>query len=197
MSSIKQSSEHLVDVETLFTVVYMLVDDWFLEHPRKRVGRKAVFSDSEVVSLMLMIDFLPFASERQFLAYIRANHLALYPELLDQSQFNVGARTLRPWLEQLRQHWQSKLVEHLQAYVLLDSKPVPVLSYKRDKRHSDFLGSADYGVCTSRSMKYFGYKLVLITSLDGVPLCYDLVPANTDERRAAEEVLNMSQTAAS
>jgi hypothetical protein len=38
-------------------------------------------------------------------------------------------------------------------------------------------------------MKYFGYKLVAITTLDGIPVVYELVPAHTDERAAAETVL--------
>ncbi|MDJ0678068.1 MAG: hypothetical protein QNJ36_22240, partial [Calothrix sp. MO_167.B42] len=42
--------------------------------------------------------------------------------------------------------------------LLLDTKPVPVVGYKRDKRQSDFTGSADYGWCASRKMNYFGYK---------------------------------------
>ena len=41
------------------------------------VGRKARFSNSEVATLVLMMDFLPFPSERQFLAFIRANYLYL------------------------------------------------------------------------------------------------------------------------
>lgn len=40
-------------------------------------------------------------------------------------------------------------------------------------------------------MKYFGYKLVLLCTLDGIPLAYDLVPANSDERAPAEEVLSI------
>ncbi len=74
---------------------------------------------------------------------------------------------------------------------LLDTKPVPVVGYKRSKRHSDFAGSAAYGVCPSRNMKYFGYKLVLLTTLDGTPVAYELVAANTDERDAAAEVLSV------
>ncbi len=35
-------------------------------------------------------------------------------------------------------------------------------------------------------MKYFGYKLVVLTTLDGTPYAFELVPANTDERGAAE-----------
>jgi len=38
-------------------------------------------------------------------------------------------------------------------------------------------------------MHYFGYKLVTVTTLTGIPLVYDLVPADLDERRAAEALL--------
>jgi len=44
-------------------------------------------------------------------------------------------------------------------------------------------------VCVSRQLKYFGYKLVTLTTLDGLPVVYDLVPANMDERAAAATVL--------
>ena len=64
-----------------------------------------------------------------------------------------------------------------------------MVGYKRSKKRSDFLGSADYGVCASRNLQYFGYKLVMITTLEGLPVVFDLVPANTEERQAAETVL--------
>lgn len=191
MSSIKEN----VDIETLATIIYVLVDDWFKENKRVRVGRKAEFSDSEVVTLMLLMDYVPYPSERQFLCYVRANHLKLFPRLLDQSQFNVRARGLRGRVEELRKHWQSSIVRTLQQYLLMDTKPVPVVSYKRCKDKSDFLGSANYGYCASKAMKYYGYKLVLLSTLEGIPLAYDLVPANTDERIAAEEILEHAKGA--
>ena len=92
-------------------------------------------------------------------------------------------------VEELRRYWAGLLGLLEQAKYLLDTKPVPVVGYKRRKRHSDFSGSADYGFCASRNMKYFGYKLVMISTLDGIPVAYELVPANTDERVAADAVL--------
>jgi histidinol phosphatase-like enzyme len=68
-----------------------------------------------------------------------------------------------------------------QITYLIDTKPTPVVGYKRSKRRSDFRGSADFGYCVSRKLYYFGYKLVMVTTLDGIPVVYDLVPANTDE----------------
>ena len=92
-------------------------------------------------------------------------------------------------VEELRKHWAGLLNVTLATQFLLDTKPVPVVGYKRSKRHSDFAGSAAYGHCASRNMNYFGYKLVMVTTLEGVPVAYELVPANTDERVAADTVL--------
>jgi hypothetical protein len=71
----------------------------------------------------------------------------------------------------------------------LDTRPILVVGYRRNKQRSDFLGSATYGYCASKKMHYFGYKLVTISTLSGIPLIYDLVPAHTDERQAAETLL--------
>jgi hypothetical protein len=114
----------------------------------------------------------------------------LFPKLIDQSQFNRRARSLRLLVEQLQRHWIQQKGWHLQAQFLLDTKPVPVVGYKRSKRHSDFAGSANYGKCASRNMQYFGYKLVTLSTLNGIPVVYDLVPANTDERLAAESIID-------
>ena len=42
-----------------------------------------------------------------------------------------------------------------------------------------------------RQMRYFGYKLVVLSTWNGLPIAYDLVPASTDERFAVEGVLNV------
>jgi len=156
---------------------------------RGKVGAKPSFSDSEMLTLMLAHDFVPFPSETQYLAFIRANHLALFPQLLDQSQYNRRARALVWLTEPLRRAGLRLLGVGQPEYLLLDTKPVPVMGMKRSKRRSDFRGKADYGYCAARQFHYFGYKLVLLTTLDGLPLVYDLVPASTDERAAAETVL--------
>lgn len=150
-------------------------------------GAKPAFSDSEMITLMLAEDFIPYPGEQQFVGYIRANHTALFPKLLDQSQFNRRARSLRLIVEALRCDWLVELgIEHADHF-LIDTKPIPVVGYKRSKSRSDFAGSAAYA---SRNLHYFGYKLVMVTTLDGLPVLYELVLANVDERQAAETVLD-------
>jgi hypothetical protein len=62
--------------------------------------------------------------------------------------------------------------------------------FNRRKSRSDFAGNANYSYCASRDLKYFGYKLVTICTVNGLPVVYDLVPANHDERLAAEAVID-------
>lgn len=183
-----------ITVPEILTIIFVLVDDWYQEHgPKPPVGKPGVkpeFSDSEVITLMLAQDFIPYPSETQYIGFLRANYLELFPKLLDQSQFNRRARSLGWLVEQFRRDWIVRKGWHLHTKFLLDTKPVPVMGYKRSKKHSDFLGSAGYGRCVSRNLKYFGYKLVTVCTLQGIPIVYDLVPANTDERLAAENVID-------
>lgn len=178
----------------LLTIIYVQIDDWYQEygkkHCQRKTGRKPAMADSEVMTLMLAQEFLPIPSETQFLEFTRANYLALFPKLLDQSQFNRRSRALHRMVEELRRYWIKQQGVLEQTCFLLDTKPVPVVGYKRSKRRSDFLGSADYGFCASRNLKYFGYKLVMVSTLNGLPIVYDLVPANLDERFAAEAVID-------
>jgi hypothetical protein len=92
-------------------------------------------------------------------------------------------------VEALRQAWVAQLGGYTCDRLLLDTKPVPVVGYKRSKSRSDFAGCADYGVCAARQLHYFGFKLVMLSTFDGVPVLYDLVAAHTDERLAAETVV--------
>jgi hypothetical protein len=183
-----------ITISDVLTIIFVLVDDWYqaegVKLLRGKPGKKPVFSDSEVMTLMLAQDYIPYPSEAQYIEFIRANHLDMFPKLVDQSQFNRRARALRLLVEQLRRYWIIQKGWNRQTCYLMDTKPVPVLSYKRNKKRSDFLGKAGYGVCISRNLKYFGFKLVAISTMRGVPMLYDLVPANSDERLAAEAIID-------
>jgi len=181
-----------IDFETLLVTVFVIVDDWYQKAipPRNHLpGVKPKLSDSEILTLALIMDYLPFPGETQFLGFMEANYGGWFPDLLDQSQFNRRLRRLEGRLEALRRSWVMQLGALEEANFLIDTKPLPVVGYRRDKRHSDFSGSANYGYCSARKLKYFGYKLVMLSTVAGLPIAYDLVPANTDERQSVEAVL--------
>lgn len=182
-----------IPMEDIFLHIYIMIDDWYQEHAtdyrQGQPGKKPEFSDSEMMTMMIAMDYIPFPSERQFVEFVRANYLALFPDLLEQSQFNRRARQVAHLLEGFRQSCLMELGVTLVTEGLLDTKPVPVIGYRRSKKASEFAGSADYGYCASRKLYYYGYKLVAISTLSGITITYDLVPASTDERKAAEALL--------
>ena len=183
-----------IPMTDIFLNIYVMIDDWYQaqasEIRKGQPGKKPDFSDSEMMTVMIAMDYIPFPSERQFVEFVRANYLALFPDLLEQSQFNRRARQVASLLEAFRQSCLIELGITLVSEGLLDTKPVPVIGYRRSKKASEFAGSADYGYCASRKLHYYGYKLVAISTLSGIPIVYDLVPASTDERKAAEALLD-------
>ncbi|MEL7522298.1 MAG: IS982 family transposase [Cyanobacteria bacterium J06631_2] len=184
-----------IDFESLIITVYVLVDDWYLAEGTAleavSPGAKAEMSNSEIITLALMMDYLPFPGETQFIGFIRANYGQWFPNLLTQSQFNRRLRKLGWMIEVLRRKWVKQLGGENATSFVMDTKPIPVMGYRRSKGHSDFHGSAGYGYCAARKMKYFGYKLVMLSTLKGLPVAYELVSANTDERKSVEGVLEM------
>ena len=69
--------------EDLATVVFVWVDDWYQAYGVRwlpgKVGAKPVFSDSEVMTLLQLWDFPPFPGETQFVAFLCAHYLILFP----------------------------------------------------------------------------------------------------------------------
>ena len=112
-----------VDGELLFTAILVLVDDWYGEYGidllKGKRGVKPEFSDSEVITLLLAMDYFPYPGESQFLGFIRANYLFLFPKLIDQSQFNRRIRALHLLVEELRKHWATMLGVRGMVSVLL------------------------------------------------------------------------------
>ena len=78
----------------------------------------------------------------------------------------------------------------LEETAAIDSAPVPCVGYKRAKHASDFVGRADYGVCSSKAMKYFGCKCHSVVSLTGVILGFLLTPASRYDNQPVVELLD-------
>jgi hypothetical protein len=64
----------------LLTVIYVLVDDWYQDQGKRLVPPvsalpvlQPAFSDSEVLTLLVAMDYFPYPGEQQFLGFIRAN----------------------------------------------------------------------------------------------------------------------------
>jgi hypothetical protein len=155
-----------------------------------RPGPAPALSDSEVLTLAICAEWGPWDSERGFGRFARQRLGHRFPRLVDQSEFNPRRRSLYPALAVVQRSVAARLGADVERERLLDSKPVAVMVLKRhDDRGLLFDGKAAVGWCQTKRQWYYGFKLVLALTFDGVIVRYDLVPANVDDRDAAAEVL--------
>jgi DDE family transposase len=183
-----------LDLDSFLTAVYTVVDDLYRERLaaalRRRPGPAPALSDSEVLTLAICAEWGTWDSERGFWRFARRRLRHLFPRLVDQSEFNRRRRSLYPALAAIQRAVAERLGANLERERLLDTKPVAVMVLKRqDDRGLAFDGRAAVGWCQAKRQYYYGFKLVLALTLDGVIVRYDLVPANVDDREAAAEVL--------
>jgi hypothetical protein len=180
-------------VETFLTALYTYVDDWYQTTGSAlldgKVGRKPEFSDSEVLTLALAQHWCGFATERDWLRHVRANYLPLFPRLLSQSEFNRRARNLCWLLNRLRRWVVQHLEVQTQPLRLTDGTPIHIRHWRRYGKGHLQLREAALGYCASKRETFYGYRLVVLTTLDGIITDWALVSAATDEREAALDLL--------
>ena len=180
-------------VDAFLTALYTIVDDWYQEHaPGLRAGKVGAhpeFSDSEVLTLSLAQHWLGFHSERRFLRFIRRNYRALFPRLLDQSQFHRRARSLCWVLNAFRQGLATQAGVLTAGAYLIDGTPVNVRHWRRYGPRSLLFPGAALGHCAAKKETFYGDQLLLLLTQDGRRRDFVLLPANADERVGLEELL--------
>jgi hypothetical protein len=72
---------------------------------------------------------------------------------------------------------------------LLDSTAVPCGQSRETARRSELAGHAAYGYCRSHPRYFWGFRLYLLCAPDGIPIAFELRPANAPEREVAAEML--------
>jgi hypothetical protein len=72
---------------------------------------------------------------------------------------------------------------------LLDATPLPCGASRETVRRSDIAGSGGYGYCASHSRFYWGLKLYMLTSGDGMPITWCLADPELGEREVCLDLL--------
>jgi Transposase DDE domain len=177
----------LAALDALAIALYVEIDD-FLE-PRRGPGRPPRLSDAELITLAVCQVFLGLPNDRQFLALARYRLGHLFPTLIDQSGYNRGLRALAPQIARAINYLAFTSPSFCDNLRLLDSTPVPCGQSRETVRRSEFAGYAGYGYCRSHSRFFWGFRLYLCCAPDGMPIGFELAPANSPEHEAAKEML--------
>jgi hypothetical protein len=189
-----------IPYDTLFAMVYTVVDDWYQavgwHFVRSRPGVKPRFSDSEVLTLEVVRELEGETRERRWYARVAANWRALFPCLPERSVLHKRTKSLGLLLDRCRCCVRDRLIAPADPRRLLDGTPVPVCAVSRVGRPDGTSAGrqwppygAQIGRCAARAWWFYGFKLVLTATLDLLPDQAVLVPAAADEREAAAALL--------
>lgn len=172
----------------LFLVVYCLVDDWMQQRfgssnaPRIRRGpTPEEFSDSELLTVLLVGELCHCHRERAWLRQVRASYGALFPKLPEDSRFGRRAVKARELLRHLREALLFWADADLEPGRILDSFPLPLCACYRIRQSSLPLPSAAFGRNDSKRLFYYGLRPQLLITLSGFIQDLVLAPGNCND----------------
>jgi len=170
------------DLDTLLTALYVLADDLLPGRDRSRPGRRPRVADAEVICLAVAQILLDCPKERRFIRFAKRRLGHLFPYIPGQSGYNKRVRDLTPqivWLLGRLARVSPSWCDNLR---LVDATPVPCGQSRQTVERSEFAGHAAYGYCAAHSRHFWGFKLYLLAAPDGMPIAFELAPANEPER---------------
>lgn len=184
-----------MDLETLFTIVYVMIDDWyraFIEPYKTKVGATPRMSDSEVLTIAVVGSFqrgTAWDSERSLVRKVNRHWQHLFPTMLQVSAFNQRRRRLCGVLQQLAHHLGDQLDAIESAYECVDGLPLPAASLAQITREkSQWLWTGM--VSGRRNKRFWGHTLFASIRPSGVITGWVVGSANLHERWLMEALLS-------
>ena len=177
------------DLDTLLIALYVLVDDHVIPAHRRRPGRPKKLSDAELVCLAVAQVLLGARSEHHWLrlCYGRLGHL--FPYLPKQPGYHKRVKAAAPLICQTTLRLATLCPSFADGLRLFDATQVPCGTSRETVKRSALAGLAGYGFCASHSRWYWGLKLYLLTTAEGMPVAWCLATPTLGERDVAQDLL--------
>ncbi|GAB6890748.1 IS982-like element ISEfm1 family transposase [Geobacillus stearothermophilus] len=139
--------------------------------------------DAVIIAIHLLGKLLGFTSERAWHRFVIGN---LFPkgQFLERSRYHRRCRSAIKWIR----HELAKRGQH-HAYAVVDSLPIELCHAVRMDRVKRFQEIANIGYCVSKKQWYYGLKLHLQVTDQGLSMGYVVTEASCHDRIAAESVM--------
>ena len=177
------------ELDTLLTALYVLIDDHVISSGQRRPGHPKKLSDAELVCLAVAQVLLGARSEHHWLrmCYGRLGHL--FPYLPGQPGYHKRVKAAAPLICKTTLYLATLCPSWADDLRLLDATPVPCGTSRQTVKRSELAGWANYGYCAAHSRWYWGLKLYLLTTAEGMPVAWCLADPKLGERDVAAELL--------
>ena len=157
--------------------------------PLRSRGPEPKFSDSEIVTVSLIIETFFQGNEEVGYSFVSQFLLEMFPDLIDLDRFNVWRRGLVGVIESIRRDFRDQKIDPENPVRLVDSAPITLITYTRGKRCRSVVGSQFFGVVSSKKAKFFGLRLHLTTTDSQVIIEWPLAPAANHDGKVLEELV--------
>ncbi len=181
------------NLDALLIALYVHLDDrvfpalgWSRDHRR---GRKPALSDPELLCLAVAQQLLGVASERRWIRYARKNLTGLFPQLPGQSGYGKRLRASGGLLAAVITELARDVPSWSDLLRLVDSTPLPCAASRETVKRSELAGAAGYGYCASHSRFFWGFRLYLIATAEGMPIIWGLAHPKIGEREVTQAML--------
>lgn len=183
-----------MDNITFLISVYCLIDDWLNDRRIRQRGPQPLLSDSEVLTIEIVGEFLGIDTDLQLFTHFRRHYGDWFPMLKQVHRTTFTRQAANLWVvkEQLF-GYLSQLVPHDPLISVVDSFPMPVCRFARANRCRSFAGRAAFGYDEVARQTYYGLRAHVRICWPGVIVATTLAPANIHDTEAAEELLEGAQ----
>ncbi|BAC19815.1 putative transposase (plasmid) [Corynebacterium efficiens YS-314] len=182
-------------LNTLLTTLYVTLVDRVLpdlDYDRThRPGRRPALDDAELLCLAVAQHLLHgSSSESRWVRYARAHLTGMFPAMPQQSGYNKRIRAAGPLISAVITALAKDTASWHEILRLLDSTPVPCDTSRETVKRSDLVGHAGYGYCASHSRFFWGFRLYLVCTPDGMPVIWGLANPKIGERETTQVLLD-------
>jgi hypothetical protein len=179
-----------MDVSTFAISVFCIVDDWFGDRKLRRRGFAPTLSDSEVLTIEIVGEFLGIDTDQGLYRYFRRHYGDWFPGLcrIHRTTFARQATNLGPVKEKLWQHVAGMIARDPEISII-DSFPVPVCRFARAYRHKSLAEVAAWGFDDVAKQRFYGLRAHMLICWPGVIIDGRLVAADEHDLAVADDVL--------
>jgi hypothetical protein len=178
--------------QDLLLEVFCLVDDELhalgLGRLRQR-GPLPTLADSEVLTIELVGAFWKLDTDRDLFRHFRTHYRREFPALARLHRTTFARQAANLW--RVKQLLQQRLAQRLASgdpVWLVDSLPIEACKFARATFCRRFAGQAAYGYDHLVKRTFYGFRLHLRSSRDGIILADDLAPAPVADRAMLAEL---------
>lgn len=186
--SIRASDE--IEYEQLVALMFAVIDQFCDQlEARPGPGPKKVYSDRTILKIDMLMHLTGKRGETEILREIKRHYRLYFSNLPDQSRLWYRIRQAVPLIERFRRHLLAHLGIEYEDLRILDSLPIVVATKQSRPGRGNGFDHADGGYCASKKLKYYGFKLGMLITSQGIPDVYDLFSARPHDINLLDELL--------